>query len=160
MVDIRDTEREFQADLPPLEPLDMNMGAILSIDGTEATGGASVCKKSRNQQRGTRVHSGSWFRSWYASRDHSTHHAAGTTQTAPWLTNITDRKECRAPASFTIFVPDGERHGLGGRTNTSHPNWHGLLRERRMEGAMLAQRCVGRHQTSLGKSHLNLLTEE
>ena len=39
------------------------------------------------------------------------------------------------------------------------PNWHGFHRGRRREGAMLAQRCMGWHLTSLGKSHLNSLTD-
>ena len=39
------------------------------------------------------------------------------------------------------------------------PNWHHLLGGRRREGAMLAQRCMGRHLTSIGTSHLNSLTD-
>ena len=39
------------------------------------------------------------------------------------------------------------------------PNWHGFLRGRKREGTMLAQRCMGWHLTSLGKSHLNSLTD-
>ena len=38
-------------------------------------------------------------------------------------------------------------------------NWHGFLRGRRREGAMLAQRCMRWRLTSLGKSHLNSITD-
>ena len=52
-----------------------------------------------------------------------------------------------------------EKVSEGGDKHFS-PNWHSFLRGRRREGAIFAQRCMGWHLTSLGKSHLNSLTEK
>ena len=60
--------------------------------------------------------------------------------------------------SSTFYAPGGKTVSEGGDEHFS-PNWHGFLRGRRREGAMLAQRCMGWHLTSLGKSHLDSLTD-
>ena len=41
----------------------------------------------------------------------------------------------------------------------SSPNWRGFLRGRRRKGAAMAHRTMGRHLTSLGKAHLNSVTD-
>ena len=113
VVDIEDVEREIQADMPPLEPLDMNMvrraKTILFSTAQKLAHGnrrraaprwsapaelfltcaspsylkAWVWKKSRKQQRNTHARSRSWFPFWYTRNEHSIHLAEHTTQTAP-----------------------------------------------------------------------------
>ena len=82
---------------------------------------ASVWKKSLNQQRRIHAQKESWSLFWYTPNEHSAHHAAHTTQTAPCSRNITERKECWAPEKsrpqpfvrslFAALV----RNGRGGR---------------------------------------------
>ena len=136
VVDIGETERGFQADLPPLEPLDINMATsakeilfctarnpakrtaaerrhaggaraelYLMFASLEGTSVGAITKSAKNYTRAKTV---SWFLFWCTSTDHSTHHALRITQTAPWLTNVMDRKECWAPASFTYIAFGGK----------------------------------------------------
>ena len=74
VVDIRETEREFQADMPHLEPLDMNMdGATL-----ECARSPSYLSVGPRRLEATGVEEIT-----YTRNKHFTHHAAHTTETAP-----------------------------------------------------------------------------
>ena len=102
VVDIRETEREFLADLPPLEPMDVNMVTktkeILFLlwkragQRIQAQSSATLqcARRTLLDVRLAIVHIGGaeaigrhrcGF--WYTSREHSTHHVVRTTQTAP-----------------------------------------------------------------------------
>ena len=205
VVDTGDVEREFQTDVPPLEPLDMNMvkraktilfstakelvkgnrrraapcwsapaelfficasPSYLSV-GDEGDSKALGWKKLQKQQRSTHARSGSWFSVLvHAQRalhtPCSAHCSNGTLidkrngQKGMLGTRIIHVLCSWWKSVFAARVRDTVFEG--GNEHFS-PNWHGFLRGRRREGAMLAQRCMGWHLTSLGKSHLNSLTD-
>ena len=62
----------------------------------------------------------------------------------------------RWKSSFATMVRGTK---LEGGDEHFSPNRHGFLCGRRREGAMPAQRCMGWRLTSMGKSHLNSLTD-
>ena len=111
---------------------------------------ASVWRKLRNQHRSARVQKRNWSLFWYTHNGHShtlqrallkRHHDRRTQRTER---NAGNKNHSRLlPSVEKSFRCSGEGKGLGGGDEHFSPNWHGVLRGRRREGAMLAQRCVG-----------------
>ena len=202
VVDIRETEREFLADMPPLEPLDMNMvtraNTILFRTAKELANGnrrraapsgsapaelflvcsvctcrwdrgelkASVWRKLRNRQRSVHAQKRNWSLFWYTHN--GIPHTLQRTQLKRHHDRQTKRTEKNAgkknysrlcPLWKSLFAAMVRERVTERRDEHFSSNWHGLLRGRRREGVMLAQRCMGWHPTTMEKSHLNSLTD-
>ena len=140
--------------------------AIVSVGGTETT---RRHRGRRNHERSKEVHTCKDGIGIYpGTRATSTTH---TMQRALLQRTLNDKRNGQkgmldtriihvlCPWWKSLFAAMVRETVSEGGDEHFSPIWHGFLRGRRREGAMLAQRCMGWRLTSLGKSHLNSLTD-